>query len=194
MQYRNLQKKKDALSTWCSILFLKHLICAFLAVSYFQSCYGESCLPKEYQKAKYFCPLCNHKEVTLGRTLEWTFCGQHVCGHRKPLWIQNLCLICWASPSVISFVYLLLTHLVFLGVWLLCLWALFSLNFHGLHTSSSTFLSDFFLYIFISTNQCLWQLHYYKFNFISIKEDSFSAVRVGIYAVCTGFYHWVFSL
>lgn len=58
----------------------RHLLCTFLAVWYFQSCYEESCLPKgEYQKVKYFCLLCNHKEVTSGRTLEWTFCGLHMC-------------------------------------------------------------------------------------------------------------------
>lgn len=107
MQYKNLEEKNEALNTWCSVLFLRHLIRTFFSVSYFQSCSEESCLPKEYQKVKYYCLLCNHKEVTLGRTLEWAFCGQHVCGHSKPLWMQNLCLICWASPSVISFLYLL---------------------------------------------------------------------------------------
>lgn len=59
---------------------LRHLLCTFLAVWYFQSCYEENWLPKgEYQKVKYFCLLCNDREVTLGRTLKWTFCGQQMC-------------------------------------------------------------------------------------------------------------------
>lgn len=58
---------------WCMKLMLlsallRHLLCTFLAVWYFQSCYEESCLPKgEYQKVKYFCLLRNPKEVTLDR-------------------------------------------------------------------------------------------------------------------------------
>lgn len=156
MKYRNLEEKNDALSTWCSVHFLRHLICTFLAVSYFHSCYKESCLLQEYQKVKYFCLLCNHKKVTLGRTLEWTSCGQHVCGQQVIVNIefvpylldQPFCYFISISPF--------LTCLVFFGFWLLCLCVLFSPQF--------PWLAHFSLYFPLR----YFSLHFYMYCLVSL--------------------------
>lgn len=145
MQYRNLEEKNDALSTCCSVLLLRHLICTFLAVSYFQCCYEGSWLPKEYQKVKYFCLLCNHKEVTLGRTLEWTFCGSTCVVTvvivntelMSYLLVQPFCYLISVSPF--------LTRLVFFEFWLLYFWH------HFPSISVYTFLPLSFSQIFIFT-------------------------------------------
>lgn len=75
---------------------LRHLICTFLAVWYFQSCYEESCLPKgEYQKVKYFCLLCNTKEVTLDRNWNELSVGSTCVWHYQATPTQKLFLIYW---------------------------------------------------------------------------------------------------
>lgn len=63
-------------------------------------------------ESEIFLPLVQSQGSDLGQDLGMNFLWvTHVCGHSKPLWMQNLCLICWASPFVISFFFSSFFHL-----------------------------------------------------------------------------------
>lgn len=193
MQYRSLEENNAALSTWCSVLFLRHLKCILLC-HIFKAAMKKAACQENTRKwnISASCAITRKwpwagpwNELSVGSTC--VVIASH-CGHRTYALSAGLALLLfhfYISFSHSSSTFCCLTIMSLDTIFPQFLW----------FTHFSLYLPfSFFFHTFMSTTQCLWQLCYNWFNFISIIGESFSAVWVEICVVCTGFYHSVFSL